>query len=481
MTSNNKASKLQTNSFGLKKSNIFKFGYLKRKEYVLKIVITGSIFLTTILFLFKALLILYFKLNNLSYNGDSVLNILIVTTILLILLELTRRGKGIIAALLLVSTFFLAGVYTSISWGTDVPQAILIYSITIVLSGILVNSIFAFVVTFIISITLIILGHLQGTAILEYNDYWLSNPPGLVDGISISISLFIITIVTWLSNRELENSLRRAEESERALKKERDLLETRVEERTEELKRMQLEKMAQLYRFADFGWLASGLMHDLVNPLTSVSLNISQLASNKTKVSKTIKRAQNGIQRMEEYVQAARKQIQQQEIHKVFSIRQEIEQVVKIFSYRQKKEHVEIKISVKGKVETYGNVIAFNQVLTNIVANAFDALEQSTKRQKKITITGTKKGKNITVSIHDNGPGISTKDMKHVFEPFFTTKAEKGTGIGLSISKKAIQDSLYGTITVSSTKKDGTTFTLEFPHRVAANPAVSRRRTIGKN
>ena len=48
-------------------------------------------------------------------------------------------------------------------------------------------------------------------------------------------------------------------------------MEVKVEERTKELKKLQMEKMEQLYRFAEFGQLSSGLFHDLINPLTAIS------------------------------------------------------------------------------------------------------------------------------------------------------------------------------------------------------------------
>lgn len=106
-----------------------------------------------------------------------------------------------------------------------------------------------------------------------------------------------------------------------------------------------------------------------------------------------------------------------------------------------------------------------NQVFMNILSNAIDALlEQEQKKQKQIVIK-TKKtdsGK-ITISIRDNGPGISLELQSKIFDPFFTTKpVNKGTGIGLAISYQIIEKH-QGNIYVCSDPSYGTEFIIEIP------------------
>ena len=69
--------------------------------------------------------------------------------------------------------------------------------------------------------------------------------------------------------------------------------------------------------------------------------------------------------------------------------------------------------------------------------------------------------KNITLTIQDTGSGIPQNQMKHLFEPFRTTKGDKGTGLGLYITKQIIERS-GGRISVNSQEEKGTVFTLEF-------------------
>jgi len=365
-----------------------------------------------------------------------------------------------------ISIYLLAAFYTSYYWGADVPQSLLIYSLCIIIAGILLGGKSSFTITVFIVIYLLLITHLQANHVISIESHWKNNVLDLRDSIMTSISLFIITTVSWLSNREMERSLERAEASEKALKTERDLLETRIAERTKELQHVQMEKITQLYRFADFGRLASGLMHDLVNPLTSVSLNIEHISSHKTSFKSALKRAKTGIQRMKSYVEAARKQIQQQETHKSFSVRSELKQILKIFSYREKREHVAIKFNIPKEIKMHGNPVAFHQAISNIVANAFDAYEPSTQKIKQIVISAHKEKDLVFIDIQDNGKGITAQELPHIFEPFYTTKnLDKGTGIGLSISKKIIEKSLGGSISVESSKAQGTVFHLALPVR----------------
>ncbi len=438
-----------------------------KKEKILNLLLLGSISLGILAQFINSLAYINSIINNTKHLGDNPIIVAIFNLVLILLLIKSKKGYSKVVSVIFVSILTLGAFYTLYLWGADVPQGLLILSIVIVISGILLGGKIAIILTLVISIYLIFLTYLQSNSFIQIESHWKNNILEVKDSVMTSISLFIITIVSWLSNREMERSLERAEASERALKKERDMLEQRVAERTAEVQQMQVEKITQLYRFADFGRLASGLMHDLVNPLTSVSLNIDHMATHKKTFKAAIKRAQTGIKRMESYVEAARKQVQQQETHKTFSVKQELTHVINIFSYRQKKEHVVIKLDMKKDVKTFGNPIAFNQAVSNILANAFDAYDgfpTSNKNTRQIVVESYVEKNTIHISIQDWGRGIDKNTLPHIFEPFFTTKnADKGTGIGLSISKKSIEEKLHGTVAVKSSKTKGTLFTISLP------------------
>jgi signal transduction histidine kinase len=109
-----------------------------------------------------------------------------------------------------------------------------------------------------------------------------------------------------------------------------------------------------------------------------------------------------------------------------------------------------------------------NQVFMNLLSNAVDALKQSDRPQKNITITTgvflANGVKFLKVAIADNGPGIPDSVKDQIFNPFFTTKpVGKGTGLGLAISYKIVVDGHGGSIKVAENCGGGTQFFVEIP------------------
>ena len=99
------------------------------------------------------------------------------------------------------------------------------------------------------------------------------------------------------------------------------------------------------------------------------------------------------------------------------------------------------------------------QGVVNILQNAADAMADL--EQRSVSITARVDGKLLRIAISDTGPGISPADVDKIFEPFFTTKGERGTGLGLHITKQVI-DEHGGTIDVQ-TGDCGTTFLISLP------------------
>jgi signal transduction histidine kinase len=78
-----------------------------------------------------------------------------------------------------------------------------------------------------------------------------------------------------------------------------------------------------------------------------------------------------------------------------------------------------------------------------------------------LSITAGREGTQLAIAISDTGPGIAPANMRRLFEPFFTTKGERGTGLGLYITRQVIEDH-RGTINVH-TSHHGTSFVISLP------------------
>jgi len=343
--------------------------------------------------------------------------------------------------------------------------------LVIIIAGAVTNSKISFFLTFAGISIILFFSSLEINHVLVPDLRWKKDMLHFGDSVVYSVTLALIWVLAWLSNRETEKSLKRARASESALKKERDLLEIKVDERTKELKQSQIEKITQLYRFAEIGRLSAGLVHDLMTPLSLISLNLELLKNKREKESidtmrSLVKRAIKGTKYLETSVGFFRKQLQNQEFKKIFSLQKEISQVIKMLHHKANGIGVKLVLQTSEEIKMYGNQIKFSQLMTNLLLNAIDAYEglalKSIKREVHVRLY--KNRNSVMIIVRDQGIGILSEDTKKIFQPFFTTKsAEKGTGIGLSISKDIVENSFKGKITVLSSKKTGTIFTLVLP------------------
>jgi signal transduction histidine kinase len=298
--------------------------------------------------------------------------------------------------------------------------------------------------------------------------YWEHVLISMHEPIQLSIVLFLIAGMSWLSNREMEGSLRRARVSEKALLEERDLLEIKVEERTSELKEAQKDKIAQLYRFAEFGKLSTGVFHDLMNSLNIVVNNVERIETTREhlpEVKDHMFKAVAASRRMGSYIQSVRKQIAAGDSQGLFSLQKEINDAVDIVSFKAREASVAITVEIADDIVLHGNALKFYQIILNLLMNAIEACEDN-DHESNVTVT-LAYGTTPTICelrIEDNGCGIDSETIAHVYTEFFTTKSHtKGTGFGLSQTKEIIEKEFNGTITITSTVHQGTLFTIILP------------------
>ena len=119
-----------------------------------------------------------------------------------------------------------------------------------------------------------------------------------------------------------------------------------------------------------------------------------------------------------------------------------------------------IELNEKYKIEApivWGDPNKIEQVFTNIIQNALQAMQNN----GRLDIEVIKIDKSIHVIISDSGPGIPKNKITEIFEAFYTTK-EEGTGLGLNICKRIIEEH-EGHINVESVLEEGTKFTIDLP------------------
>lgn len=390
----------------------------------------------------------------------------------LALYVLSRKQFISLASYLLLAALFILTAYMGYEWGIDVPAQIVFYPLIIVMSGILISTRFAFGITLLVAATMVVTGYAQHAGLIGTNQYWRLESWSWSDVVMIVLMYLVVATVSWLSNREIEKSLKRARRSEAALKRERDTLEVRIEERTRELRQAEMEKMSQAYRFVEFGRLAGGIFHDLMNPLAALSLNIDRIADassdTRTTLSKDAARAKRAATHMQELMDSMRKHLSREGSRELFSTKQATKETVQMLASYANAHGVRISLRAPDVPQLYGDPVAFTQVMTNLISNAVQSYPPRPKGsdEREVIVHLEPEGSGIRISVRDHGSGISADDLPSIFEPFFTTKsASQGLGIGLSLAKRIVEKDFGGTLAVDSAFGQGSTFTIYLPVR----------------
>ena len=255
-------------------------------------------------------------------------------------------------------------------------------------------------------------------------------------------------------------------------------LEKRVEDRTRELVKTQ-EQLVQAEKLATLGTLAGGVAHEINNPLTAVLTNaqiLKMTADKDTKESLDLieegaKRCQTIVQKLMKY---ARKTAEEAP-HKDVDLRDVVKGTCALLGFQFQQENIEVEMKLGDVPPIKGIAGELDQVLTNLLVNARDAIHES-KTRGKITIE-TRKTPDppkdgpvqsgvagaVELIVTDNGIGIPKENQKKIFDPFFTTKdVGSGTGLGLAVSFGILKRH-NATISVNSVPGKGATFTVRFP------------------
>ena len=100
-----------------------------------------------------------------------------------------------------------------------------------------------------------------------------------------------------------------------------------------------------------------------------------------------------------------------------------------------------------------------HRCLLNLLANAIDAIEEDRGEVRLATHVA---GESILISVEDNGVGVPLEARQQIFEVFYSTKGNRGTGLGLAVTKKIVEEH-GGRIAVDSAPGQGSRFTIQLP------------------
>ena len=243
------------------------------------------------------------------------------------------------------------------------------------------------------------------------------------------------------------------------------LRESRVE-----IERLHRTQMSRAEHMATLGEMATGLAHEIRNPLAGIAGVIEIIGRDlpdSSPARAVVKDVRQEIARINRIVtdllQTARPhppKVRKSDLNTT------VEHAVMLGRQQALSKSVEITLHKDPSLpEVEHDSDQIHQVMLNLLLNALQAIDLN----GKIAVAVELRGENAVIEVADNGRGISPDHLPNIFRPFFTTKGD-GTGLGLSLARRIIEDH-QGRIDVTSAVGKGTTFSVVLPLQRATTSA----------
>lgn len=240
---------------------------------------------------------------------------------------------------------------------------------------------------------------------------------------------------------------------------------------TEERLRQQQEELAHVARVSVMGEMVAAMGHEIGQPLHVISTfasaackaldsdppaSLEQIRQWLAKVQEQVTRAGDIIRRHREFTRADSSH--RQPIDLTAIVRQSLE--LTAADLRRKRVRLELQLAPHLPV-VHADAIQIEQVLVNLVRNAVEAMQACAKHDRLLRITTGCVENEVRVTVRDQGTGMTDEQLSQAGKAFFTTKPE-GTGIGLAISRRIIEEH-GGRLWPQRNPADGVTFTFALP------------------
>lgn len=298
--------------------------------------------------------------------------------------------------------------------------------------------------------------------------------------LSFSLVVTLLFVIAYLSLQLTYQRHLKKRQFEQLQSEAKQKLEFLVMERTSELQaeiherskteyalRQTQDELIQAAKLAVLGQMSASISHELNNPLAA----IRSFADNGRRFLERDKydRVDDNLSRISALTDRMAKISNQLRSFARKSDSNEVSQLdvvpliiaaKELLAPQFKSKQVALEIQLEQPLpEVELNPIQSEQVLINLMTNAMQAVEDQTQRQ--VAISTSVSGKELSIFVDDNGPGIDSNKQQSLFEPFYTTK-KNGLGLGLSISQQITQ-AMGGTLQVSTSPMGGARFAISLP------------------
>jgi two-component system sensor kinase FixL len=218
--------------------------------------------------------------------------------------------------------------------------------------------------------------------------------------------------------------------------------------RAESELRQQRDELAHMMRVSMMGELAASLAHELNQPLTAILSNAQAaqrfLAVNPTdleEVREILKDIVEDNNRASGVMRRIRALVKKEELEFApLELVTVIQDIVLLVQGDAALRNIHVNLECEpGMPEVRGDRVQLQQVLLNLLLNAFDAMKDSPANERQVVVRAERDGgRKVTVAVRDRGKGVSGDQLDKIFQPFYTTKRD-GLGMGLAICRSIIE------------------------------------------
>jgi PAS domain S-box-containing protein len=247
-----------------------------------------------------------------------------------------------------------------------------------------------------------------------------------------------------------------------------------LRKRREQQDKEHLDQLAHVTRLGLMGEMASGIAHEVNQPLcaisnyTQVSLNlINSENPDLVKLNEILRKNKQQALRAGQIIHRMREFVKPQSKHRsTADINTLIHDAVDLCNVKLKHNDIKLTYNLENNLPpVFVDHIQIEQVIINLIRNSIDALQSlPAKQHRHLSIRSRLNlNKDIQVGVKDNGPGLDEEQQQKIFTPFYTTKAD-GMGMGLSISRSLIE-AHEGTLHFNSQPGKGSSFYFTLPRQ----------------
>lgn len=307
---------------------------------------------------------------------------------------------------------------------------------------------------------------------------------GLVVAVTAGCAFSLFLILLYLRERRQKLLSRREAREAQAVRQLNELLQKEVAQRreTEQTLRQTQRELVQAGKLAALGHMSAAIAHELNQPVTAIGTfvascrifierqQLEQVRANLGHIDKLTARMTSITRQLKTFARKSKGREEPVDLAEI------VERVLVFTGPQLEAGHIMVQTELppRGEAIVRGDSLQFEQVMTNLLRNAMDAMKNAARKEMRISLAAS--GDQVVLVCRDSGPGISHEALENLFDPFYTTKdIGEGLGLGLSISYGIVKE-MNGTITAENDPEGGgAVFTLRLPRSASTHEGGGNR------